>query len=443
MGINVELINYMIKQSGKLAKNESWYDVGKKFNVQPPNKKRAKDDKKYKRKAVGTKAQDIWRAYLNVKNNLELTKEIYENGELKWETYKKTPEEAKEMDFTGYELERVTTNPYGGMWMKYKKESTINDEKHYDDLTERLKAVIEPVEIVTPSNHNEKSLVIYGSDKHIGALTKESSMYTNKYDRAEMRNRIVINTLIEIQKWVKNFGEFEKIYIMDLGDALDGFNQKTTGGLRGTSAHTLPQQLDNREQHDTFVELHKELFDMLTQKGFAKELYFISTSNSNHGGDFEYGAMRNLETYLNVKYPEIKTHVNYYPLNHFQVSKEHVIIFGHGKDDEDMKRGLPLVLNDKVENYINDYIRNNKLEDFTVTFVTGDLHQSAKTHGKNFRYKKVLSQYGSSKWMHTNFGKGQAGLSSEVFIHGNSQIYETDTFFEKTELNNTGIYFLE
>src|SRR5690606_35289266 len=103
----------------------------------------------------------------------------------------------------------------------------------------------------------------------------------------------------------------------------------------------------NREQHDFYVELHKELFDCIVTNGFAKDIYFVATSNSNHGGDFEYGAMKNLETYLNVKYPSIKTVVSYKPFNHFIYGK-HCIIFGHGKDDEDMKNGLPLVLNDKV-----------------------------------------------------------------------------------------------
>lgn len=433
------LIEYVITNG---RDKMSWYEIGKAFGIQSPNKKRAKLDQKYKRKSIATKAQDIWIAYLERKNKLELTKEVYIDGSLKSETFTKTHDKVEpEIDYDNYEIERFTTNPNGVPWYKFKRKEVMYDEEHYNELLDKLKTVIEPISIELPETNNGKSLLIYGSDKHIGALTKESSIYTNKYDVEEMRKRIVYNTLKEIETWVKLFGSFRKLFIMDLGDALDGFNQKTTGGLRGTSSHTLPQQLNNREQHDLYVELHKELFDILTMRGYAQEIFFVATSNSNHGGDFEYGAMRNLETYLNVKYPEINTCVNYYPLNHFQVSENHIVIFGHGKDDEDMKRGLPLVLNDKVENYIADYIRNNQLEGYTITFVTGDLHQAAKTHGKNFRYKKVLSQYGSSKWMHTNFGKGQAGLSSEVFINDTNQIYETDTFFEKTEVINTGIYF--
>jgi hypothetical protein len=172
----------------------------------------------------------------------------------------------------------------------------------------------------------------------------------------------------------------------------------------------------------------------------AKDVYFISTSNSNHGGDFEYGAMRNLETYLNIKHLGIKTYVSYKPFNHF-IYGGHCVIFGHGKDDEDMKNGLPLVLNDKVANLIADYIRINKLENYTVSFVSGDLHQSAETYAKNFRYKKVLSQYGSSKWMHTNFGSGAPGLSSEVYEKNSPEILKGDVFFTIDNESNTGISF--
>ena len=150
--------------------------------------------------------------------------------------------------------------------------------------------------------------------------------------------------------------------------------------------------------------------------------------------------MRNLETYLSVKYPNFKTYVSYKAYNHFLYGK-HCVIFGHGKDDEDMKNGLPLVLNDKVSNVLGDYIRVNKLEDYNITFVSGDLHQSAETYSKNFRYKKVLSQYGSSKWMHTNFGSGTPGLSSEVYEKNSNKILKQDEFFNVENESNTGISF--
>ena len=440
MSIKKEIINYLLKSSGQLKNGDTWVSIGKKFGVQAPDKDRAKKDKRYKNKSIGRTTRRYWEQYLSEKNKLELSKEIYENGSLKWETFKKPPEQTELPNSDDFEVEKFTTNPYGGAWLKLRRKEKIHTEEHLDRLREILIKNIEPSFYDGPKQTNDKGLFIYGSDKHIGALTKLDSIYVNKYDRDVMRERIVTKTLLNIQENVALHGQFDSLYIMDLGDALDGFNQKTTGGLRGTSSHILPQQLNNREQHDFYVELHKELFDTIMINSFAKEIYFIATSNSNHGGDFEYGAMRHLEEYLNIKYPDIKTFVSYKPYNHF-IYGQHAIVFGHGKDDEDMKNGLPLVINDKVANVLGDYIRVNKLEDYNVSFVSGDLHQSAETYAKNFRYKKVLAQYGSSKWMHTNFGSGQPGLSSEVFVKDSKKIWKEDDFFEIENESNTGITF--
>lgn len=437
--MSYELINYLETNNGKVS--ESWEQLATRFNIEAPNSQRAETDEEYAKVAPGRRANDIWRNYKRQKENLELSKQVVKAGQVQTETYTKIGHPLElPIDLKDYEVERLTTRPQGGAWLKFKKLEKLYDESHIDDLKSILTKEITPIDYKPMINTNNLGLFIYGADKHIGALTKEDSIYKNNYDREEIKQRLIKNTIRNIEKSVKYFGNFESLYIMDLGDALDGFNQKTTGGLRGTSPHTLPQQMNNREQHDFYVEVHKELFDELVQKEYAQNLYFIATSNSNHGGDFEYGAMRNLETYLNVKYPDIKTFVNYYPFNHFTYGS-HAIIFGHGKDMEDMKFGLPLNLNEKTEVFIEDYIRSNNLQDYHVTVVMGDLHQSSENYGKNFRYKRVLSQYGSSKWMHTNFGSGNAGLSFEIFDKFTSMVFKVDDFFEtrKGEQSNTGI----
>lgn len=435
-----DLIDYMLSKSGKLGENETWYDIAVKFNFQVPDKERAKTDKKYARECLKKAAHKVWKRYVAQQAKLKLDKQIYVDGKLKFETFKNKPEPAGSIDHTQYEIDRITTNPYGGAWYKMKRKEDFHTEKHLEILKEMLTEKIEPVIIDQPQSSANKALFIYGSDKHIGALTKVNSVYKNKYDREEIKRRLVLLTLHEIERAKHLHGTFDALFIMDLGDALDGFEGKTTRGLSGASGHTLPQQLNNRDQHDFYVEVTKLLFDSLAIAGYSKKIYFVATSNSNHGGDFEYGAMRHLETYLNVKYPEISTVVNVFPLNHFTYGK-HAIIFGHGKDDEDMRAGLPLTLNDKVEKYVADYIRVNKLEDYNVTLVSGDLHQSAETYGNNFRYKKVLSQYGSTKWMHTNFGSGSPGLTSEVMERDSSRIHKMDEFFKIGEQSNTGIKF--
>lgn len=439
--IKKEIINHILSNGGKLTQDETWLSIAQKFGVQTPNVERAQKDIKYKNNSIARKAQKYWESYIKQVEKLKVQKQIFVDGKLKFETFKEGPKKPQLPENPDdFEIEKYTTNPYGGAWMKLKRKEKILDDTHLQDLKDILTKEITPEKYSPKFTHNNKAHFVYGSDKHIGALTKLDSIYKNKYDRTVMRERIVIATIQNIEDSVALHGKFEDLYIMDFGDALDGFNQKTTGGLRGTSSHTLPQQLNNREQHDFYVELHRELFDTIVKNEYAQNIYFIATSNSNHGGDFEYGAMRTLQTYLEVKYPFIKSFVSYKAYNHFICGK-HAIIFGHGKDDEDLKNGLPLVINDKVATVLSDYIRVNKLDDYNVSVISGDLHQSADGYAKNFRYKKVLAQYGSSKWMHTNFGSGQPGLSSEVYVKNSKKIYKEEDFFEIENESNTGIEF--
>jgi hypothetical protein len=438
--IKKQIINHLLANGGKLTSEETWLSIAKRYGIEPADQERAATDKKYKNKTIARLAQRYWQQYCKQENKLSLVSQTFKGDKLAFETFKKQQKQAVPIDFDDFEIEKLTTNPNGVPWIKMKKKENFYSEEHLANLKEVLTKELEPFNYNPTIFTNGKAHFVYGADKHIGALTKLDSIYKNIYDKDVMRERIVYATIRNIQESVALHGAFDSLFIMDFGDALDGFNAKTTGGLRGTSSHTLPQQLNNREQHDFYVELHRELFDIIMANDFARDVYFIATSNSNHGGDFEYGAMKHLETYLEVKYPDIKTYVSYNAYNHF-IWEGHALVFGHGKDDEDMKNGLPLVINDKVASVLSDYIRVNKLDDYNVSVISGDLHQSADGYAKNFRYKKVLSQYGSSKWMHTNFGSGQPGLSSEVFVANTRKIYKDEDFFEIEEESNTGITF--
>lgn len=85
----------------------------------------------------------------------------------------------------------------------------------------------------------------------------------------------------------------------------------------------------------------------------------------------------------------------------------------HGKDDKDMFKNMPLVINDKVENQISEYLYEKDIRG-KVHFIKGDLHQSATTYAKRFRYKSVGSFFGSSEWIHKNFGNTKACCDIDV-----------------------------
>ena len=432
-----EILDFLIKNNG-LPEGYSWNKLAKEFGIEAPDKEKAKVNKKYAVRAPGRVLNDIWRKYK--KKKMKVVKETYVDGKLKYQTLKKQQKTVPDVDLKDFEIEKITTNPNGNPWIKLKKRDILYDD-HLEKLKNIIKENVKPLSTEKPQTFSQdKGLFIYGSDKHIGALTKDNSIYKNKYDEKEIIKRLVTNTIDIIEQQIYEKGYFDSLFIFDLGDALDGFNAKTTNGLRGTSSHVLPQQMDNREQFDTYFKVHKMLFDIIAKKGYAKNIYFVATSNSNHSGSFDYTAMRAVEIYLNQKYPEINTFITDKFIDHF-IWGNNAIIFSHGKDDEDMKNGLPLVLNPKVENYIKSYIELNSLNKLNVSFISGDLHQAAETYSKTFRYKKVLSQYGSSKWVHTNFGNSPAGLSIDIIDKYEPIIEKIDIFFKNDYVTNTGIVF--
>lgn len=305
-----------------------------------------------------------------------------------------------------------------GEW-KYSFQKATEADATQEDITaavkETLLAKVKPWRIKKKSSNNKKGLFLYTSDKHVGAHTKENSVYKNDYN-AEVFEKRMFTLLEEAHEQYKMHGRFDKICFMDLGDPLDGFGQQTTRG-----GHSLPQNMTDREQFDTFVNVHRKFFDELVKMDIADSIDFVAATNDNHAGPFGYCATRALALYLEVKYPDMGIHLYTRFMDNYEYG-DHTFIVTHGKDEEDMKFGFPIKLNDKVENYINDYINIKKVDSKYIHLIKGDLHQSACEYGKRFRYKNVMSMYGSSKWIHTNYGSGFAGVDFEIVEKNGSRI---------------------
>ena len=254
-------------------------------------------------------------------------------------------------------------------------------------------------------------LLVYTSDKHIGAKTKENSLFDNDYS-AEIFNERMKKTADEIIRLNKIY-PFEQIVIIDLGDTVDGFNSLTTRG-----GHTLPQNMTNRDVYKTFLDTHLNFISYLVQNARCKNLAYVTAGESNHGGDFEWICNKSLETALNIKYPQIKTYIGDKFIEHFEFG-DHCFIICHGKDIEDMKYPLPKNLDPKTELWIKSYIDQNEIKSKFISFVKGDLHLASTEYSDFFRYKNVLSMYGSSKWVQTNFMKNTRGVCMDI-ISNNS-----------------------
>ncbi len=310
-----------------------------------------------------------------------------------------------------------------GEWL-FSGEYVDNDleastEEFFTKAITTLKESIQPIKIAENSGKsNNNILLVYTADKHVGALTKPDSHYSNEYDFNVFfaRMKQVYN---QIFKAVTTYGKFKQIVFVDLGDALDGLDGKTTRG-----GHTLPQNMDNKEQFNSYINVHKILFDNIIQSNFAENYKFQLLTNDNHSGDLAYFANSMLKTYLDLKYPSV-THTTLQEkfIDYIKI-ENHCFIFTHGKDSEDLKFGFPMHLNDKTENYINKYIIEKRLSDYTCHFIKGDLHKHNSEQSTLFRYKNVASIYGSSKWIHNNFGNTKPGYSLEILDLDDNSITE-------------------
>ncbi len=275
-----------------------------------------------------------------------------------------------------------------------------------------------------PTISNQKALFVYLSDRHIAAYVGGVAMYANSYDKTVYKKRLA-EVLHEIHYQKSIFGKFEDVFIIDLGDKMDGLDGYTTRG-----GHKLPQNMNNREAFEVAVEAEKEFIDSVIASDVANNYHVYQNANSNHGGDFDYMVNRALEIYLNTKYPQVSTKIFQRFIEHVQYG-DHCFMFTHGKDDADMKHGLPLHLNDKVENYLRKYLMYNKIDPDAsyVSLVKGDLHMSASQGAYGFRYRNVLSLFGGSKWIGTNFGPNRPGCSYEIVEKYTERILEGNIMF--------------
>lgn len=127
-------------------------------------------------------------------------------------------------------------------------------------------------------------------------------------------------------------------------------------------------------------------------------------------GDFGYAANLALGAILDSTGIENTIYDKF--IGHFNL-KNKTYILCHGKDNKDMFKNLPLTLDVKTENFINEYLDFYKLSG-DITFIKGDLHQSATTYGRRFKYKSVASVFGSSEWIHKNFGNTPAACDYSI-----------------------------
>lgn len=301
-------------------------------------------------------------------------------------------------------------------------------DTYFEKLKTALRAEVKPITFDTNKEVDPNvAFHFYHSDKHVAAMNGPNTLYKNEYN-SEIFEARLLKTLEDYVEEGQIRGGFDKVLVSDLGDSVDGWNKGTTRFGKGSS-HILPQNLDNRETFDVYVAAMCRFFDQLVALDLANDIEFIAVSNDNHGGGFSYIVNRGVEIYLNLKYPQIKTKVaiEFIPLYEYGV---HGFLLTHGKDEEFMKHGMPLNLDKATEEKLNQYIRRKDVRKQYMHVIKGDLHQSAKNLVESFRYRNVLSLYGSSGHAMMNYGFNFPGSSYEIVYKNKNKILEGDMIFE-------------
>lgn len=298
-------------------------------------------------------------------------------------------------------------------WIKEKGKSTFmikkGDGVDYKEEFESFLKTYSPTQDTIPVYEDISSaLLVYMSDKHIGAQTKENSLFENEYNAEEFEKRMTVlaNHIINLH----NSRQFDAIVLIDLLDTVDGFDKKTTRG-----GHTLPQNMTNREVYSTFMKVHLDFVHTIQEKCKC-HISYVTAGESNHGGDFEWICNKSLETAVNLKYPEVEVYIGDKFIEHFEVN-DHCFILCHGKDAEDLKNPLPSTLDMKTELYFKRYIDAHQIKSKYIHVIKGDQHQASCQFGEFFRYKNVLSMYGSSKWSQTNFMQNTKGVCMDILTN--------------------------
>ena len=259
-----------------------------------------------------------------------------------------------------------------------------------------------------------RSINLYLSDIHLGAAVTSGSMYQENngygFEEAQRRLTVMLDRLVQ-------FGGFDTINVVLMGDNVD------CSGVYGKTArldHSMPENMDAREQANKFIELMMWFIDALACKdnGFCSNINVYSVPCGNHGGNFEYMCNKALLALINAKYPGIQTTMWEEFFGVFQHGND-TFICCHGKDDQYMKKGLPLNLDDKSKIMLYEWLHENGIHSDNVHFVKGDLHSNSLNSCKRLDYRNVLSLFGASDYSNYNFSRNSYGVSYDLFIGDN------------------------
>lgn len=326
-------------------------------------------------------------------------------------------------DKSEYEAKKLTTNPYGGQWVRYEKKEV----DYLAEITNLFKGFkfdkIKPFK----NTKSQKALKITLADMHVGMSVKENSLFSYRYNKQDFLNSMDLVYRSAIDEYNAN-GKFDLLIIQDLGDGLDGYNNQTTRG-----GHALEQDMSNNEAFKTYIEVKLNLINKLYTSNIANKITVKNTVNCNHAGDFGYMANYAIKLACDNIYKDVEIDIYERFIEHFFYG-EHCFIQCHGKDKKYMKNGMPLRLNPVTETFINQYIDRYQIKSKFIHFEKGDLHQIGYDCRKKFDYINFMSLAPPSNWVQHNCADAYSGFTLQIIEKDKRSPTQKNIFIEYSEI---------
>jgi hypothetical protein len=326
-------------------------------------------------------------------------------------------------------------------WHKSKKFSmNVRPEtSNNEDILESFDNILEKysIEKVQPFNtvkiKSDKALNVVLSDEHVGLdpNPKGNGLFSYEYN-AEIYKQSMEKVFNSIVKEYNIHGAFEEIYLNDLGDGQDGWDSQTTRG-----GHRLQQNMTNGEMFDTYVDTKVRLIESIVNANITNKVIIRTLINSNHSADFALVVNKAIEKIVNRLYSTkiVEMDIIEKFIDH-RYYGDNCLILTHGKDANQMKYGLPLILNDKTIKYFTDYIDFYEIKSKYIHVLKGDLHQLGFQKTNRFTYRNFMSFAPPSNWVQHNFGNSYAGYSIQVIPKNSSEISHTDYFLDYKKIKS-------
>lgn len=302
----------------------------------------------------------------------------------------------------------------------------------FSEIVDRYSKDFTPIKIRKQPIKVNKACKVTITDSHVGMNPNadENSLFQYEYNQ-DIYKESISKVYQSILKEFKTHGTFDLLLLDDLGDLADGWNGYTTRG-----GHVLPQNMTNAEVFEVCVDTYVELIRSIVESKVANKVILRCISNDNHSGDFGLIINKAIQKIINLMYSKDVVEVDILSrfLEH-RIYGNHCFILTHGKDKNQMNRGLPVILNDKAMRLLNDYIDHYEIDSNYIHVEKGDLHQIGYQKTKKFDYRNFMSFAPPSSWIQHNFGDSYSGYSIQVIPKFDNEISHTDYFLDYKKVN--------